>query len=148
MQKTAQVGRATFYRLFDNTADVLAFLCDDVFEQVSRDYVGLKPLKPKEMTLGFIQKWMDNKTLLKAIVDCNRIDFLYNSHAKYLGADVGVFFPNENMNKERMTYLMTTMTACTAAFLVSWLKNGSRESAEELKNRLKDCFSVLCKIYN
>ena len=34
IQKESYVGRATFYRLFDKLPDVLAYQCDQVFEDV------------------------------------------------------------------------------------------------------------------
>ncbi len=147
IQKTAAVGRATFYRLFDNTADVLAFLCDNVFEQVGRGYLETNTNNPKKLTIDFIRKWMENKSLLKAIADCNRMDFIYNAHVKYLGENIDFFFPSIQTDKTQITYLMTTMTACTSAFLTAWLKNGEKETAEQLQNKLKNCFALLYAVY-
>lgn len=33
VQRASSVGRSTFYRLFDNTADVLAYLCDGILSR-------------------------------------------------------------------------------------------------------------------
>ncbi len=148
VQKTSLVGRATFYRLFDNITDVLSYLCDNIFEKVGIEYEKSKNYSPNEMTLKFIQEWMNNKMLLKAIVDCNRLDFLYNSHMKYLGTNANFFFPNLSISKERMNYLMMTMTACTSACLTAWLKNGACETAEMLQNELKNCFYTLSCIFS
>lgn len=147
VQKASSVGRATFYRLFDNISDVLPYLCDNVFEEVGQEYAKMKTHEPTETTLKYIQKWMDNKVLLKAVVDCNRTDFLYNTHLKYLGASKEFFFPDADIGAEQMTYLMSTMTACTSACLTAWLKNGAKESAEELRSRLQECFTVFYSIF-
>lgn len=147
VQETATVGRATFYRLFDNTADVLAYLCDSVFENTGKEFAEMKIKNPKDTTLKFIQKWMDNRLLLQAIVDSNRLDFLYDAHAKYLGENLNYFFPNATIGNTQKMYLMTTMTACTSAFLAAWLKNGAQESAEQLQRLLKDCFETLGYVF-
>lgn len=147
IQKISAVGRATFYRLFDNTADVLAFLCDNIFEQVGREYIKTNITVPKKLTLNFIRKWMENKSLLNAIADCNRMDFIYNAHVRYLGENIDFFFRSVQTDKNQVTYLMTTMTACTSAFLTAWLKNGEKETAEQLQNRLKNCFALLYAVY-
>lgn len=147
VQKASSVGRATFYRLFDNIADVLSYLCDSIFEEVGREYEEMETHEPDITTLTYIKKWMEHKALLKAVVDCNRMDFLYNTHLKYLGAGKAFFFPGADIGAEQMTYLMATMTACTSAFLTAWLKNGAKESAEELRNRLKECFTVFYSIF-
>ncbi len=147
VQKTAEVGRATFYRLFDNVADVLSYLCDNVFEKVGKEF-PTDNRSPKATSLKFIEEWMNNKTLLQAILDCNRADILYNAHSKYLGENKDFFFPDLSISREQMTYLMMTMTACTSACLTAWLKTGAKESPEELQLRLRDCFNTLCTIFN
>lgn len=148
VQKASGVGRATFYRLFDNITDVLSYLCDNIFEKVGYEYKKMNTFRPKETSLRFIQEWMNNKNLLKAIVDSNRMDFIYNSHTKYICNDVSRFFPNLTISKEQLNYLLMTMTACTSACLSAWLKNGANETAEQLQKRLNECFKILGSIYN
>lgn len=148
VQKAAGVGRATFYRLFDNITDVLSYLCDGIFEKIGCEYEGMNEHGSKETSLKFIQAWMDNKSLLKAIVDCERMDILYGSHAKYIGRNADFFFPDLSMSKEQLNYLLTTMTACIAACLSAWLKNGAYETAEQLQNRLSDCFKALSAVFS
>lgn len=147
VQKASAVGRATFYRLFDNITDVLAYLCDNVFEKVGSVCLKTDYFDSKETALNFIQEWMNNKVLLKAIVDSNRMDLLYDSHSKYLGKNFDYFFSNRSISEEQLTYLLTTMTACISACLTAWLKNGAHESAEQLRLRLGDCFSTLSAIF-
>lgn len=148
VQKAANVGRATFYRLFGNIADVLSYLCDSVFEEVGRKYEKNNNFNPQETSLKFIREWMQNKALLEAIVDCNRMDILYETHLKYLGVNKDFFFPNVSLNEEATTYLMMTMTACTSACLAAWLKNGAYETAEQLQSRMGSCFYMLCAAFN
>lgn len=146
VQKASNVGRATFYRLFDNITDVLSYLCDNVFEKVGREYKGMNRANSKETSLIFIREWMENKTLLQAIADCNRMDLLYDSHVKYIGNNEKIFF-DLSVPREQMNYLFMTMTACTSACLGAWLKNGAYETAEQLQDRLGDCFKTLCGIF-
>lgn len=148
VQRMSGVGRATFYRIFDNITDVLSYLCDDIFEKVGCKYEGTNNFNSKESLLNFIQELMENKALLKAIVDCNRMDILYNAHAKFIGNSVEVFFPNMSFPNEQLNYLLMTMTACVSASLVAWLKNGAYETSEQLYDRLKNCFETLCNIFN
>ncbi len=147
VQKAAGVGRATFYRLFDNIPDVLSYLCDNVFEKVGCEYGTTDRIDAKKTILEFIRAWMDNKTLLKAIVACNRTDLLYDAHRKYIGSNAALFFPNIPMPEGQLTYLLTIMTACVSACLSAWLKNGAEESAEQLQDRLSECFKTLSAMY-
>lgn len=147
VQRASSVGRATFYRLFDNITDILSYLCDSVFEEAGYKFDLMNAREPKQTSLIFIQTWINNKTLLKAIVDCGRIDILYASHSKYLGCNMNFFFPDMPMSKEQQTYLMTSMTACTSACLIAWLKNGSCETAEQVQTRLCGCFNILASVF-
>lgn len=143
IQRASCVGRATFYRLFDNISDVLSYLCDNIFERVGSNFKRMNKHSPRESTLAFIEEWMSNKVLLSAIVDGNRMGVLYNAHLKYLKVNAHYFFPAQTISPEQMTYLMATMTACTSACLFAWLKNGGCENAEQLQTRLKNCFDTL-----
>ncbi len=147
VQRTSGVGRATFYRLFDNTSDVLSYLCDEIFEQTTDEYRKLEILDTDDMTIAFIQIWMEHKTLLKGIADSNRMDFIYKSHMKYLSPAKEYFFPNNTMDETQMTYLMTVMTTCISAVMTTWLKAGAKESAEEVHGRLRACFRTMSQIY-
>lgn len=147
VQKASTVGRATFYRLFDNTADVLSYLCDGIFEQAGKAYKERNTLSADETTLMFIRIWMENKTLLKAIVDSNRMDFIFRAHMNYLAPSKDEFFRESEMDDVQTTYLMTMLTACTSAVLTAWLGNGGKETAEQLQLRIKECFQTLGKIF-
>lgn len=147
VQKASGVGRATFYRLFDNTADVLAYLCDGVFEQAGEEFRGLDDARADGTTLTFIRIWMEHQTLLKAIVDSDRMDFIFRAHMKYLAPAKERFFQSADMEDAQLTYLMTMLTACTSAFLTAWLANGAVETAEQLQQRIKACFRTLGRVF-
>ena len=147
LQRASTVGRSTFYRLFDNAADVLSFLCDGIFEQAGREYAQLSKLTADETTLRFIRIFMENKALLKAIVESGRTEFLHAAHMKYLAPN-DTFFPGtETMDPVQVEYLMSTLTSCIAAFLSVWIKNGGQETAEQLQKRIKICFKMLGQIF-
>ncbi len=145
LQKRSKIGRATFYRLFDNTTDVLSFLCDKVFIEAGKEFAEINFPTADRTTLCFIEKCMENKTLLTAIVESNRMDLLYNAHKKFFEIGHDFFFPN--LTKEDLNYLTTTLTACTCAFIVSWVKNNGAETPKELQKKLKICYKTLGKIF-
>lgn len=147
VQKESAVGRATFYRLFDNTADVLIYLCDNVFEQAGKEYKKSPTLNAEQTTLTFIKVWMKNKLLLKTIVACNRTDIIFDSHKKYLLPLKNMLFKESNIDEIQASYLMAMLTACTSATLAAWLTSGANESAEQIQARLKGCFAVLGQIF-
>lgn len=147
IQKSSSISRATFYRLFDNIYDVLSYLCDNLFEEVNKQFKLIDKHNPKKTSLKFIQELMNNKSLLSALINCGRMDILYNSHLKYISKNIDYFFPNSSINKEQMNYLMITMTSLISSYLTAWLKNGSYETAEEIQNRLKNSLKILYNIF-
>lgn len=148
VQKASNVGRATFYRLFDNITDVLSYLCDNLFEKVGSEYELMNNINYKETILKFIQAWMNNIDLLKAIVESNRMDFLYNPHTKYISNNIEFFFPKLSISEIQLDYLLMTMTSCISGCLRAWLKNGANETAENLYNRLSNSFKILYNIFS
>lgn len=148
LQRVSTVGRSTFYRLFDNTADVLAYLCDGVFEQAGREYALLARPTADETTLCFIRIWMENKTLLKAIADSGRTEFLYEAHRKYLAPNRGFLPGAETMDPVQLDYLMATLTACLGAFLRAWIRAGGQETAGQLQQRIRLCFKTLGQMFD
>lgn len=145
VQKSSGVGRATFYRLFDSTTDVLSYLCDKIFIEAEQDFAKLNSRTADKTTLCFIEKCMENKTLLTAIIESNRIDFLHDAHKKFFTSSQNYFFPK--LTQEELNYMAGTLTAYTCAFIVAWLQNGGKETPKELQAKLKLCFNSLGKIF-
>ncbi|MGM9530604.1 hypothetical protein [Intestinibacter sp.] len=146
--KTSSVGRSTFYRLFDNTSDVLEYLCDQIFETLNEKHPIDETLNTNDLALRFIEIWMEHKTLLKAIVDSNRMDLLYNAHKKYLLPSKDIFFTNEQLNSFESEYLVATLTSCISAYLTTWIKHGCKEDSQTLFIQLKKCFSILGNMFD
>lgn len=147
IQKSSSISRATFYRLFDNIYDVLSYLCDNLFEKVNKQFKSIDNYNTKTTSLKFIQELMNNKSLLSALLNCNRMDILYYSHLKYISKNINYFFPNSSINKEQTNYLILTMTSLISSFLTAWLKNGSYETAEQIQTRLKNSLKILSNIF-
>lgn len=145
IQKESKIGRATFYRLFDNTSDVLSYLCDKIFIESNQEFEKINNPTADQTTLCFIKKCMEHRILLTAIVESNRIDFLHNAHKKFFNIKHNYFFPN--IKKDDLNYITTTLTACTCAFIISWIQNGGKETPEELQLKLKLCFKSLGNIF-
>lgn len=148
IQRVSSVSRATFYRLFDNTHDVLSYLCEQIFENINKEYESIEQLSREDIILKFMQLWMENRVLLKAIVDSNRMDFIYNAHMKYLAPYREFFFPNIIISDIQAQYLMRTLTSCISAFLESWIKCGEKQDVDELQKILKKCFKILGNIFD
>lgn len=131
--RAAGVGRATFYRLFDNTADVLDYRCGQAF-------TAMPDASEEPPALRFIRLWMDNRVLLQAIVESRQNALLEDAHRRYVLPHSPAL---QAAAPEDARYLSAMLTACLCAFLSAWLRGGGQESPEALYDRLRQCFCTL-----
>ena len=85
LQKASGVGRSTIYRLFDTTADILAYGCDSFAEKVNDRYKDLtkneEPSK-RDVALFVFESLSSEHELLNAIMESRREDLLARSMQK------------------------------------------------------------------
>ena len=90
LQKSSGVSRATFYRLFDNVQDVLAYKCELLAITMETEYKKIKPDEREPFLLFSLRFWLENHAFLDAIFKCNRGDILQNSlllHTEHLTSE-------------------------------------------------------------
>ena len=142
IQRKSTIGRATFYRLFDNTIDVLHYLCDQIFENITLQQKDLNQ-PPSQTMILFIQQWMNNDILLKGIMESGHIEVLYR-----------VIFPRMEDAKQLLhfdvctdddstDYLINIATTALIGGLSAWMKHGKRETADEVFQSIKNVINVL-----
>lgn len=134
LQKKSGVGRSTIYRLFDSNADILAYGCDTFAEKLNDEFKKLTldqlPTK-RDFALFIFNGWMGNYKLLDAIQKSRHEDILEQSIVKYRQDFSGIEVIT-NLTPVQMDYLREIAAASMAAVFKVWLRNGRKESAEEL----------------
>lgn len=132
IQRTAGVGRATFYRLFDNTADVLCWLCDRTTERILARQRSLAGQSTHAVIVSFISEWMHNEALLQAVFDSNHVDVLYRSMRTLAESGGPEFFPGEQVPQAQMDYIVLIASTAMVGGLSAWVLHGKTESAGEV----------------
>ncbi len=132
IQRTSTVGRATFYRLFDKMEDVVAYMCDRVFESL------INELEPQDDMWALItvvlEEWMKQEELIKIIVENHREDILFECHKKYYRELIKVLpFLSQNQS----VYEISILSSLLSSTLMTWYSNGKRESAEDIVSSIK-----------
>lgn len=131
VQRESTVGRATFYRLFDTLPDVLAYQCDTAMTQVL-DRTQALPGDRHAKSLCFLRGMMDHADLLDTIVRSGHVEILYQAHVRNEEALVRGFFRSGQMDAAEAEYMMGILTYVMLGVLVTWVKRGRRETAEDL----------------
>lgn len=124
------VGRATFYRLFDNSSDVLTYQCDLLAGQVVTQFQNVSA-KKKDFLRFSLDFWLAHHTSLEAVFASNRTDVLQEAmlnHGEYLIQ----YFGWQGISQKEMDYFLATATAVLSSMLMVWIKHGKTETAESV----------------
>ena len=128
--KESGVGRATFYRLFDNSYDVLAYQCELLSKQLIEQFKML-PEEEKNFLRFSLSFWLEHHVSLEAIFASNRTDILQESmlkDAEYLMQQFGW----QEISEVEIEYLLVTATSVLSSMLMVWIKRGMHETAEDI----------------
>ena len=132
IQKASTVGRATFYRNFDNISDVLYWQCDNKFNEVLIGY----PKHSMSEAFGFVRYyfdyWMKNSEIIELLLDINRQDIIYACHMKNSYIITREYKDAMNIPTTHYNYFMAIRTGFTISMLMTWLEGGKKETTDEL----------------
>lgn len=120
--KRSGVGRATFYRLFDNVDDVLMYQCDALFEETIQN-LQTGEHSPEEYVKCYICQCMNHEVMIRAIIDSGRIDILFQSHQKYCQALKNTLMASSTLTPKQTEYTLAMLTSAIASVFLIW-KNG------------------------
>ncbi len=134
IQKASGVGRATFYRLFDNLGDVLAYHCDQCFERM------LHTEAIHDYNTAFFDFWMEESDFLTVLIAARRDDILYSCSLKYQeSAKIKLLGKPEEVT----SYHMAIIHGILIGTLCNWVSTGKHETSDELSNIIRSCYRDL-----
>ena len=126
IQKTAGVGRSTFYRLFDNIDDVVTYSVDEQFKEIVKDYTALSM---RDFTSACISGITTSGGAFMNIMSSGRADLITRSLMDNLHAAAqadGMIQENE------LQYRFAVFSSACMAVVMVWDERGRQESIEEL----------------
>ena len=82
ISRIAEVGRATFYRLYDNPTDILAYQCDQVLNKLIIDTKNNMYPTNYDVRVGYIERWLKEKQLIKALSKSKQESLIINMHMR------------------------------------------------------------------
>lgn len=141
IQRQSTVGRATFYRLFDNTVDVLSWLCNQIFDTMT-NRKALPTENMVESMISFIGTWMEHEVLLQAIVRSGHIEVIYEMLYRRMKEAGDLLFPDLQLVNGKADYLVSIASTAMIGGLSAWLKHGKTESAEQVFENIREVIGV------
>lgn len=144
IQKASGVGRATFYRSFDNINDVLYWQCALHYHEVMHSYLNQvkkndEEQDPYAFLTFFFSYWMDdaNSRILQQLIKIGHYDIIYRCHFESTLIIKNSVPPKSDMTEKYYTYYMSGLIGAFIGFLITWIENGKTLSTGELIRLLK-----------
>lgn len=139
IQRVSSVGRATFYRNFDSTTDVLFWKCNLEYKRVMESYINMKSHDNNEceFLIYFFNYWMKHYEILDTLIGIGRYDIIMQCH--YNNAPIlATYFKDKYAHPiPDFRYHMAMRIGAFVGILVFWVNGGRKETAEELVTILK-----------
>lgn len=138
--EAAQVGRATFYRNFDDIEDVLRMRCDQVadnFVEYLQEYRQNHQDEPRTRILKPILLYFySHSELVELLIQAKRIhifeEAIYNHFQPYKPM-FGEYF---GIEEEYVEYVMAMRIGSITKVLTHWIETGKKQAPDELADRL------------
>lgn len=131
------VGRATFYRNFDEIPDLLYWKCSGDFKLMLTEFTESRPeLKEEdELLLYVLRFWMSGNHLkiLEILMDIGRLDIIYNSFVD--NADILMDYVRARgvqMSTDDYTYFISVRAGFFVGVIRAWIVGGKKETPEQV----------------
>ena len=131
------ISRTTFYRLFDNTVDVLEYACDQMGREI---LLGIDGSTPRELTINAIRALTGERELIGLLCRSGHLDIFRSVQERYLplsrlaeGMDFG-------MGSE---YFHRMLAQLIPMALEVWIGEGQKDSPEEIYEKLCQSIKLL-----
>lgn len=132
IQIASSVSRSTFYRHFDCLSDVLYWQCDLKFYDVLSTYEPNANGDVYDFAHYFLSYWAHHSEILELLLQLNRVDIIYSCHMNNTALFQQKYAQLSPIPTEHIDYFLGMRTGIFIGILMTWLKNGKRESIDEM----------------
>ena len=147
IMKEASVSRSTFYRLFDNTMDVVSYLCDRMFENLIETFSKREWREGDNPIIFFFEEIMKHNLLIDILQKGNRVDILYETHLKYNRYFYKFYLDNMDLTEDEAKYVVGILSSSLCSIITTWSAEGKKDTAEELYRRVQNSFRIIGIMY-
>lgn len=134
LQRKTGIARTTFYRSFDNLADVLEWQCDLEFSRLFSRFSGLAHFPSEEDALRiYLNYWTDHPSILVSLVKMQRIDIIYKYQEKYANLMLEEYGPLLNLAPAEQKYFLSVRVGFILSIILTWVKHGRQETPAQLE---------------
>ncbi|MCQ2174460.1 MAG: hypothetical protein MJY61_04930 [Bacteroidales bacterium] len=135
------MSRGTFYRIFDSPVDVLAYLCDSLIEEATEGFLKRRNGSKDELTLFFLNFWMEHCSLLESIQKSGKIELIVKSIRMH--PELYNFAGDKTMTDSEVEFYGATFAGALSGLLFVWVRHGRKENVIEMFNIFKKVVDIL-----
>lgn len=139
--ETAQVGRTTFYRIFDEIEDVLRMRCDQVFDELIAYLIAYRQeggsLESGTLLKPMLRYFYLHSDIIELLLRAKRMDILqdaFRERARGIQQQISQQMP---FAEEYLAYGAEIRINVMIAIVAHWVKTGKRQAPDELADTLK-----------
>ena len=144
IHRVTGISRATFYRLFDTPEDVLLYQLDQMTEASADIYLTQRDMSSSQLLEKTMALGLKNHDFLKALVVKGRHDLLFSyTERNFRKLDSYKRIFPEDMTKEERDYVIAHMSMSMVASLITWARNGQRETVQDIVRYQKRYLQVM-----
>lgn len=138
----ANVGRTTFYAHFETKDDLLREMCTEIFDHVFSDTqqeenthdFSLAAEKPEALITHILYHLRDNRKNILGILSCESGELFLRFFRQYLNKALSSHMIGSGSSKSDIPqdFLMNHISGSFVNMVQWWIKNGLKQSPEEL----------------
>ncbi len=129
LSKKSYISRSTFYRLFDNIEDVLVYMLETSFTELTE---SLERNDTTNIYTRAIEISYNNAELIKIIFQANKYDLLFQTFEKMMNIYLINYEPISEQMRTMIYYNFAIMAGLIIGTLHAWVKEGQKETLKEL----------------
>ena len=107
----SEIGRATFYRLFDNIVDILYWNCEKILLDTLENAPNDEENNFHEFFVYFAEKWVKNEKLMCALIKASRTDILFDVHMKHINKWSNLLLSGDALKEQDLEYIARLLVA-------------------------------------
>ena len=137
LYKEHRISRTTFYRLFDNTVDVLEYMVDQMGRNI---LLTLHGDSPKALTIQAISALRERRELLELLSESGHIDLLRKKQEEYLPMSM---LANGLELGDSYDYFHAILAQLLPTAMDIWVRDGMMDSPEAVYEKLRKSILTL-----
>lgn len=143
----SDASRPTFYRLFDNTLDILCWKAEQILIKALNLVQKEQNDSFKNVFISFISAWIENEELLRALINHSLTQLLTQIHISHVGEIKALLLSGKSLSDKQSEYLSYMLSAMLPAVFQIWVKYPEAD-AETVFSEMQESLAIMQELFS